>query len=128
LARSDPNCWPAYYDEWADLLAQFGDGADAIEQTWRKRNHVRTLPSAKEISAMDRTLEWPGQYLRREPVHLVYALNAVGLARAREVELKDIIRRGKRAGVNSPAVWQQLALEAAGTIARGLRVDQIPVF
>src|SRR3974390_4387 len=54
------NCWPTYFDEWADLLAQLGDGADGFEQTWKRRNRVRIMPSARGISAMERALEWPG--------------------------------------------------------------------
>ena len=50
------NCWPTYYDEWADLLAQLGDGADGFERTWTRRNRVRIMPSAREISAMERAL------------------------------------------------------------------------
>ena len=50
------NCWPMYYDEWADLIAQLADGADGIEETWKRRNRVRIMPSAREISAMERAL------------------------------------------------------------------------
>jgi hypothetical protein len=50
-------------------------------------------PSAQEIGAMERALEWPGAYLRERPPDEVRALNLVALARAREVELKDVVGR-----------------------------------
>jgi hypothetical protein len=123
------NTWPQYELEWLDLLSRLEDGGEAYDAWVRQQNWTPPEPpTAKEISTMEAGLGWPGAYLSREPAHLAYALNAVGLARARAVELEQVVRRGKHAGVNSPIVWQQLALEAAGMIARGLRADCIPVF
>jgi hypothetical protein len=121
------NCWPAYYDEWADLLAQLGDGADGIEQTWQRRNRVRIPPSAVEISQMERALFWPGAYLRGRH-ELTCALNVCGLAHARGLSVRDVVKRGKHARIHSPTQWNKLALTAADTIAVGLRVDGIAVF
>jgi hypothetical protein len=121
------NRWPTYYDEWADLLAQLGDGADGIEQTWKRRNRDRILPSASEIPAMERALEWPGRYLRRH-LELARALNICSFAQARELPVKDVVKRGKHAGVRSPSEWHRLALEAARRIALGLQVDRVAVF
>ena len=121
------NCWPAHYDEWADLIAQLGDGADGIEQTWKRRNRVRIMPSAREISAMEGALEWPGRHLRRH-LELARALNICALAQARELPLEDVVRRGKHAGVRAPTEWHRLAQEAAHRIAVGLQVDRIAVF
>jgi hypothetical protein len=120
------NCWPAYYDEWADLIAQLGDGADGIEQTWKLRNRVRIMPSAHEISAMERALEWPGRHLRRN-LELTRALNICSLAQARELPIEDVVKGGKHAGVRSPTEWHRLALEARHRIAVGLQVDRIVV-
>jgi hypothetical protein len=125
--RKIRNCWPAHQSEWADLLSMVGDGADALEQSWARRNQVRLLPSAREVSQMERALLWPGEYLR-SAFDLVYALNATALACAREVELEDVVKRGRRAGVRSTIVWQQLALEAADRIARGLGRDRVTIF
>jgi hypothetical protein len=121
------NCWPAYYDEWADLIAQLGDGADGIEQTWKRRNRVRIMPSAREISAMERALEWPGRHLRCH-LELARALNICALAQARELPVEDVVKRGKHAGVRSPTELHRLALEAADRIAVGLQVDRMAVF
>jgi hypothetical protein len=120
------NAWPKYRSEWEDLLAMLDDGGDALRQLQEQRNRVRIPPSSVEISFMDRALDWPGTYLRA--FDLAYALNATALARAREIELSDIVRHGKHAGARSPSAWQELALQAAGKIAVGLRVDKIAVF
>jgi hypothetical protein len=104
-----------------------GDGAEGLEQTWARRNQVRLPPSAREVSQMERALSWPGAHLGGA-FDLVYALNATALARAREVELADIIRRGRHAGVRSTIAWHQLALEAADRIAHGLVRDRVAVF
>jgi hypothetical protein len=121
------NCWPAYYDEWADLIAQLGDGADGIEQTWKRRNRVRIMPSANEISAMERALGWPSRHLRHH-LELARALNICGLAQAHELPVEDVVKRGKHAGVRSPTDWHRLALKGAHRIAVGLQVDRIAVF
>ena len=121
------NCWPTYYDEWADFLAQLGDGTDGFEQTWKRRNRVRVMPSAHQISAMERALEWPGRHLRHH-LELARALNICALAQARELAVEDVVRRGKHAGVRSPTEWHRLALEAAHRIAVGLQIDRIAVF
>jgi hypothetical protein len=113
----------------ARLLSRLEDGGETYDAWVREQNWTPPEPpTATKISAMEPALGWPGFYLGREPAHLACALNAVGLARARAVELEQVVCRGKHAGVNSPSVWQQLALEAAGTIARGLRADRMPVF
>jgi hypothetical protein len=122
------NAWPKYRSEWEDLLAMLDDGGDALRQVQERRNRVRIPPSSLEISFMDRALDWPGRYLRGRPFDSVYALNATALARAREIELEDVVRRGKHAGVRSPAEWHELALEAADRAATGLRADRLPVF
>jgi hypothetical protein len=77
---------------------------------------------------MERALSWPGSYLRGGPVDLIRALNLTSLARARGIELDQVVRRGKHGGVRSSSAWQDLALEAAHRIAIGLRVDRIAVF
>ena len=102
-------------------------GGAALEQTWRRRNCVRILPSAHEISAMDRALEWPGRHLRRH-LELARALNICALARARELSVEDVVKRGKHAGVRSPTQWHRLAIEAAHRIAVGLQVARVAVF
>jgi hypothetical protein len=121
------NCWPTYYDEWADLIAQLSDGADGIQQTWKRRNRVRIMPSAHEISAMERALEWPGRHLRRH-LELGRALNICALAQARELAVEAVVKRGKHAGIRSPTEWHRLALEAAHRIAVGLQVDRVAVY
>lgn len=120
--------WPRYRSEWEDILAMVDDGGDALRQYNEQRNRVTLPPSAIEISCMDRALDWPATYLRGRPFDLVYALNATALARAREIELSDVVRRGKHSGVRSSVAWHELALESADRIARGLRADKVAVF
>jgi hypothetical protein len=135
------NTWPAYQSEWADLLAVVGD-LDAVEVTWERRNHVRTLPSAAEISAMERSLGWPSAYLSDRSADLTRALNVTALARVRGVSVADIAKRGlsrvhhaifrrvvaSHAGVHSVPEWHRLAHEAADHIAWGLRTTRVAVF
>ena len=102
-------------------------GADGFEQTWKRRNRVRIMPSAHQISVMERALEWPGRHLRLQ-LELARALNICALAQARELPLEDVVRRGKHAGVRAPTEWHRLAQEAAHRIAVGLQVDRIAVF
>jgi hypothetical protein len=85
------------------------------------------MPAAPEISAMDRSLEWPGRHLRRH-LELARALNICALAQARELPVEDVVKRGKHAGVRSPTEWHRLAFEAARLIAVGLQVDRVAVF
>jgi hypothetical protein len=122
------SCWPAYRSEWEDLLSMFDGDGDALRQVHEQRNRVRIPPSSLEISAMERALDWPQTYLRGRPFESVYALNVTALARARETDLENIVRRGRHAGVRAPSEWHRIALEAADEVAVGLRVDRQPVF
>jgi hypothetical protein len=82
-------------------------GGAALEQTWRRRNCVRILPSAHEISAMERALEWPGRHLRRH-VELARSRNICALAKARELAVEDVVRRGKAQpgwGIEASPTW-----------------------
>jgi hypothetical protein len=98
-------------------------------QDWTADRHrIPERPSAQEISHMERALFWPGRYLRERPGDRVQALNLTSLARARGIELDQVVRRGKHRGVRSSSAWQDLALEAAHEIAIGLRVDRIAMF
>ena len=125
--RAIVNCWPKYRLEWDDLLAQHADGGDAAEQSRKERNRVRIPLSSGEISRMEICLAWPGDYLRDE-FDLARAFNLVGFATARELDLADLIRRGRHAGVRSPTVWHELAIDAADRIAVGLTADKATVF
>lgn len=100
----------------------------AAYQDWTAdRNWYRDPPSAQQISYMERALFWPGHYLRGQP-ELARALNFCGLAQARGLRVRDVVRGGKHKGVRSPMQWNQMAVTAANTIARGLRTNKIAVF
>ena len=136
------NSWPGYASEWAEFMVRMSAdmGAMAVEgslsyefvaayQDWTADRHrIRERPSAQEISHMERALFWPGRYLRDRSTDLARALNLTSLARARGVELNQVVRRGKHRGVRSSSAWQDLALEAAHRIAVGLQGDEIAVF
>ena len=120
--------WPRYQLEWLDMLSMLSDGGEAHDHWVREQNAPRREPPTSiEIMHMEAALCWPGEYLRDEP-DLGRALNVVGLATSREASIEDVVRRGKRAGVKSPAVWHELAQEAAHEIAVGLRLDRVAVF
>jgi hypothetical protein len=134
-------CWPGYSMEWdhfmgrmtADIESMAVEGKLDPEfvtayQTWTiDRNRWRERPAAADISVMERALAWPGAYLR-DQIELARALNLCGVAQARGMSVRDVVRRGKHADVRSPTQWNQLALTAANTIAVGLRIDRIAVF
>jgi hypothetical protein len=136
------NCWPNYASEWAEFMARMSADMEEMavagqlsqefliaHQDWTADRHrIRERPSAQEISFMERSIGWPGKYLRQQPGDLVRALNLTSLAHARGVELDAVVRRGKHRGVRSSSAWQASALEAAHRIAVGLRVDRIAVF
>jgi hypothetical protein len=133
--------WPGYSLDWntfmgrmsADVTAMAVEGKldqdfVASYQDWTEdRNRYRDPPSAQQISCMERALLWPGRYLRNRP-ELARAFNIAGLAQARGVSVRDVVRRGKHARVRSPSEWNRLALDAAHEIAVGLRVTKIAVF
>ena len=77
---------------------------------------------------METVLLWPGTYLRRKPPDIARAFNLSALAMAKEVSIEDLVKRGRRAGVKAPAIWQELAQQAAHEVAVGLRIDRVAVF
>jgi hypothetical protein len=136
------NCWPHYAQDWDQFMARMSADMEQMavagqlsheflvaHRDWTADRHrIRKRASAQEISHMERALFWPGRYLRGRSTDLIRALNLTSLARARGVELNQVVRRGKHRGVRSSSAWQDLALEAAHQIAIGLRVDRIAVF
>ena len=102
-------------------------GTNSAERLRQERNTVWIPPSSSEISCMEVCLAWPGDYLRDE-FDLARAFNLVGFAAARELNLEDVIRRGRHAGVRCPTVWHELAIEAALRVAVGLRIAGVAVF
>jgi hypothetical protein len=134
--------WPSFAQEWNEFMARMSADMEVMavagqlsqdflvaHQSWiADRHRIRERPSAQEISCMEYALEWPGRYLRERPGDLARALNLVSLARARGVELKQVVHRGAHRGVRSSPAWYDLALTAAHEIAIGLRVDRIAVF
>ena len=91
-----------------------------------RQNFVKILPNARAISCMEKALEWPASHLR--DIDQARAFGLVALARARDVSVEDIARRGRHHGVKAPSVWHELALEAADRIATGLKVKRVMVF
>jgi hypothetical protein len=128
------NCWPEYYDEWADLLAQLGDFAGEVEKTWEARNRVHMRPSSQELAAMDSALLWPCRYLRGADEQR-RALNLVAMANAQGRDLGEVLRRYqgyRRDRVALPRrseqAWRKTAMLGADVIAQGLQRDDVPVF
>jgi hypothetical protein len=133
--------WPGYALDWNTFMGRMSADVTnmAVEgkldpefvaayQDWTvARNRHRDPPSAQQISQMEHALLWPGQFLRGQP-ELALALNFCGLAQARGVSVRDVVRGGKHARVRSPSEWNRLALEAAHAIAVGLRINKVAVF
>jgi hypothetical protein len=120
--------WPAYLREWDDLLAIVGGDVEQFELLQIERNRVRVPPSSTEISEMGRALEWPGRYLIEQTDVMRRSFNKCAQARALEVDLRDLLRRGPRGNDPSERIARRLNREACAIVADGLLTDDVPVF
>jgi hypothetical protein len=116
------SAWPSYRHEWGDLMNLVEDGK--IEAYYRQANRVRVLPSAREISMMEISIEWPCKYLRT--TRSVLIVNVCARIASFGGDLQREIRR-RHYGGNSD-YWQKLNWKLCDRIADGLIRDRVAVF
>jgi hypothetical protein len=122
LPRGFGRMWPAYRIEWMDLLAMLGAGE--LEAMQREVNRVRILPSAAEISKMEKAIGWPLDYLDL-PRH-VLIVNVCARMTAIDGNLAREIRRRNYGG--EAEQWQKMNWKLCNRIADGLLRDRVAVF
>jgi hypothetical protein len=120
--RTFGQTWPSYRLEWHDLLALVGGGE--LEAAQREQNRTRILPSAKEISQMERAIIWPLAYLR-EPVG-VLIVNTCARVASFDGDLPAEMKRRRYDG--DAEAWQKLNWQFCDNIADGLIGDRVVVF
>jgi hypothetical protein len=117
------SAWPEYRHEWEDLLAQQGADADVREDAARAQNRARLMPTAEDVSRMEKVIGWPARYLHEKP-RIARLVQRAAYFRARDLSLDIIARRLRR----SPAMLRRDNQVALDSIASGLRCDGEPVF
>lgn len=114
--------WPSYRIEWTDLLSMIGAGE--LEAMQREMNRVRVLPSAMEISQMEKSIAWPLDYL--DQARQVLIVNVCARMTAIEGNLQREIQRRGYGG--EPEAWKKLNWSLCNRIADGLIRDKVLVF
>jgi len=114
--------WPAYRVEWTDLLSMIGAGE--LEAMQREMNRVRVLPSAAEISKMEKAIAWPLDYLDHERQILI--VNVCARITAIEGNLQREIHRRSYGG--EAEQWTRMNWTLCDRIADGLMRDKVLVF
>lgn len=114
--------WPQYKVEFEDLLCMLGAGE--LESMQREANRVRLLPSAKEISQMERAIGWPMQYLT-EPRHVLIT-NVCARVASFDGDLEREIKRRRYDG--DAETWRQIHWTLCDAMADRLIVDRVMVF
>jgi hypothetical protein len=122
LPRAFGRAWPQYRVEWTDLLAMIGAGE--LESLQREANRSRVLPSAKEISQMERAIAWPMEHLRDERHVLI--VNVCARIRSIDGDLAYEIKRRKYDG--EADAWRRLNWTLCDTIADALIGKRVMVF
>jgi hypothetical protein len=115
--------WPAYIHDWADMLAQQGADVDMRESVAAAQNRARLMPSATDISRMEKVIRWPARYLGDNP-RIARLVQRAALFRARDMSLDAIAHRWRR----SPAAVRKDNRNGLDIIAAGLHRDREPVF
>jgi hypothetical protein len=114
--------WPQYRLDWIDVMTAIGAGEFEAMQT--RQNHVRILPSAKQISEMEISIVWPLTYLQSE--RAIRIVNTCAKVKSIDGDLsREMRRRGLR---GDPDQWQKLNWRFCDRISDGLRRDRVVVF
>jgi len=114
--------WPAYSYEWGDMLAQQEQDADERRRHESAQNRSTIMPSAEDVTRMERCLYWPSHYLWE--VFLLYAVNRLASARAIDRDSEWVARRYGGAADH----WRVLHDDGCGRIAERLIRDRVAVF
>jgi hypothetical protein len=120
--RSFGSSWPSYGVEWQDLLAMAEAGT--LETMQREANRTRVLPSAKEISQMERAITWPMQYL--DDPREVLIVNVCTRVASFDGDLQREIKRRHYGG--DADQWRELNWKFCDSIADSLIADRVIVF
>jgi hypothetical protein len=110
-------CWPEYCHEIGEQNVEMQMGE--LELNNSKRNRVRILPSAIEITHMEEAISWPMRYLKP----LRDLARAVQFA-ARFGDYGRIVK--KRGGTAD--LWRERNWLGTAKIAEGLNQDRVVVF
>ena len=126
--------WPQCEKDFESLVIMLDDGGGAFAEWRQERLRVRDLPSAAELSRMERALGWPGRFLRGD-AEMVRMLNLSAMCHAQGRDLADVLkqyRSRRRSRVPFPRLSEgavrKMGLIAADVIARGLVRVGDPVF
>lgn len=109
--------WPAYAQEWGDLLAQI-----ETNELGKGGNRVRLGATSRQITLMEEAIRWPGLYLSGWPGPL-RCLNMFLFAKAHRVKFNSVC---KRKGIPLSTAKHGRA-KAISIIAQGLQNDGIEV-
>jgi hypothetical protein len=120
-ARGYGCAWPPYAHDWEDLLAQQAQGE--LERNQQIKNRSREMPVRRDIARMEAAIYWPAQFLGNA-IDLVAAVNAVAWAHALDRDSGWIA--AKRGGYAD--TWRARHDRGCNMIARGLRLNRVPVF
>ncbi|MDC7784801.1 hypothetical protein PQJ75_00850 [Rhodoplanes sp. TEM] len=112
--REFGRAWPAYRVEWADLLAE-QEGAQQAAQLREKQRVAKVLPTAEEVSRMERAISWPARFLATDR-RLLLAVQRAALAFSVGRDFEWIAHTWG----GSAAVWQQRDWQGCDVIADGL--------
>jgi hypothetical protein len=114
--------WPAYMYTFEDLTAQ----ADQyeLEQTYQTQNRTKVSPTVKQITAANKALCWPAEYLSALHPQLCEAVNAVALAHSLGADAGWVTR--KRGGYAD--TWRERHDRGCEVIADRLVADRVAVF
>ena len=99
-------------------------GAGELEAMQREINRVRVLPSASEISRMEKSIGWPLDYL--EQARDVLIVNVCARIAAIEGNLQREIRKRRYGG--EVEQWKRTNWRLCDRIANGLIKDKVLVF
>ncbi len=114
--------WPSYRIEWTDLLSMVGAGE--LEAMQREVNKVRVLPSAAEISKMEKAIAWPMVYLNKPRDVLI--VNVCARMAAIDGNLQREIKRRRYGG--EAENWSRTNWKLCDRIADGLVKDRVLIF
>lgn len=108
--------WPAYLDEWTDLLARVGMAPTEAPPR-------RDRPTVEQITRMEAAVGWGPRYLRRWP-RLIVAVQWMAMAHASG---RDADWLERKSGVPAK-LWRDRNWAGCARIADGLGADRVAVF
>jgi hypothetical protein len=99
-------------------------GGGELESMQREQNRTRILPTAREISEMEKAMWWPMTYLGNEAEVLI--VNVCARVGSFDGDLDREMSRRRYTG--NAEQWQQLNWKLCDKIADGLIADRVTVF